>query len=132
MNDSKRDHRTVLVLDDDDELRKSTRRVLQLRGFHVIEAATAHEAFVAVDEHSDPIDLLLCDLVLPGLEGREAAGIIQLKRPDISVLFTSGHLRHASGRQELIDAGVPFLQKPFDVPGLLSAVDAAFAHDPLA
>ena len=122
-----KDRRTVLVLDDDQVLRRSVRRILQLQGYDVIEADNAHEAFAILDEHPDPIDVVLCDLVLPGLGGREAANTILARRPDIRVLFTSGYWSYGSGRRELMSAGEPFLSKPFDIPELLSAVDALCA-----
>lgn len=124
MNQPSKYRGTVMVLEDDHDLRRGVTRVLQLQGYHVVEAASAHEALTALDEHPDPIDVLLCDLVLPGLDGREAAILLQAKRPGMKILFTSGYLSHGSGRQDLINAGQPFLQKPFDVPGLVSALDA--------
>lgn len=121
-----KDRRTVLVLDDDEFLRRSVSRILQLRGYEVFEAQDAYEAFAILDEHSEPIGAVLCDLVLPGLGGREAANTILARYPDVRVLFTSGYSGNDSGRQELINRGAPFLSKPFDVPELLSAVDALF------
>ena len=127
MQKPEKDHRTVLVVDDDQVLRRSVRQILQLQGYDVIEADSAHEALAILDEHPDPVDVVLCDLVLPGLGGREAANVILARRPDIKVLYTSGYCSYESGRGELMSAGEPFLSKPFDVPELLSAVDALFA-----
>lgn len=116
-----------MVLDDDVPLRRAVRRILLVGGYDVVEAASAREAFSILDEPSNSIDIVLCDLVLPGLGGREAASIISSRHPEIRVLFTSGYASHGSGRQALLDAGEPFLQKPFDVPDLLSALDALLA-----
>lgn len=122
-----RDPKTVLVLDDDEPLRRAVRRTLLVAGYEVVEASSAQEAFSILDEGSNSVDMVLCDLVLPGLDGREAASIIRSRRPDVRVLFTSGYASHGSGRQALINAGEPFLQKPFDIPELLSAVEALLA-----
>ncbi len=122
-----KDRRTVLVLDDDEVLRRSVTRILQRQGYEVIEAKDAHEAFAILDEDAEPIGAVLCDLVLPGLDGREAANTIRARHPDVRVLFTSGYSGHQSGRQDLINGGAPFLSKPFDALELLSAVDALFA-----
>lgn len=132
MDTSTREHPTVLLLDDDELLRRSVRRILELEGYDVIEAENAHEAFVALDAHPDPIDVVLCDLVLPGLSGREAANIIVARRPDTRVLFTSGYSSHGSARQEMIDAGEPFLSKPFEIPELLSSVGRLVSKERLA
>ena len=122
-----KDRGTVLVLDDDDELRRGVRRVLTAEGYDVVEARSAHQALSIMEDHANPVDVVLCDLVLPGLGGREAASIILARHSDIRVLFTSAYIGPGSGRQDLLRAGEPFIQKPFDVPELLSAIDALVA-----
>jgi len=115
-----------LVLDDDDVLRRSIARVLELEGYQVIQADDAHHAFTALAEHPGPVGVLLCDLVLPGLSGREAASLIFARQPDIRVLYTSGYSSHGSARQQLLSAGEAFLAKPFEPSELVAAVDALF------
>lgn len=114
--------RTVLVLDDDEAVRASVRRVLQLHDFIVLEAGTAMEAFDVLASHPGPIHLILCDLVLPGLGGREAANTMQARRPDAKILYISGYSSPDSFRRELEMDGAPFLAKPFELPALLQAV----------
>lgn len=116
-------NRTVLVLDDDDDVRASIRRTLSLHDFHVVEAGNAMQALDLLKSRSDPIHLILCDLVLPGLGGREAANTLLARRPDTPVLYMSGYSSHDSFRRELERDGVPFLAKPFEIPQLLSAVE---------
>ena len=77
-----------------------------------------------VDNHEGPIHVILCDLVLPGLGGREAANTLVARHPEARVLYFSGYSTHDSFRQELESAGQPFLSKPFQVPELLAALEA--------
>lgn len=115
--------RTILVLDDDDALRSTVRRVLELYDYEVLEAADAHAAFQVVTEHPGSIDLILCDLVLPGLGGREAAITMVARRPDAKLLFMSGYSSAGSFRGELEQSGTEFLPKPFEVHELIEAVE---------
>lgn len=118
---------TVLVLDDDDALRRAAARVLTGRGYHVLTAETAFEARHVAEQWPGRIDLLLCDLVLPDLHGRELANLLQAHRPEMRVLFTSGYSSRGSFRMALERESWTFLAKPFDVNGLVEAVEAALA-----
>ncbi|MFQ5537165.1 MAG: response regulator [Gemmatimonadota bacterium] len=119
--------RTVLVLDDDLHIRALIRKILELYDFRVLEAEDARSALHVVDGHPGPIHAVLCDLVLPGLGGREAANNLLAHRPEARILFMSGYSSAGSFRRELQDAGVPFLPKPFDVPELLEALTTLLA-----
>lgn len=119
------DGRTILVLDDDPAIRKVIRRILERHDFRILEAPEAREAFRLVDQHEGPVALIICDLVLPGLGGREAANALQARSPGTPILFTSGYSSFSSGRRAVKEAGHPFLGKPFDVPELLEAVEEA-------
>jgi two-component system, cell cycle sensor histidine kinase and response regulator CckA len=114
--------RTIFFLDDDLAVRHTVRRILELHGFRVLEAGDAQEALEVLRTHPDPVDLLICDLVLPGLSGREAANILVARRPEAKVLYTSGFSSHDSFRRKMEREGAPFLSKPFEVPELLEAV----------
>ena len=117
--------RTVLVLDDDDALRRTIRRLLELYDYTVLEAAQAHAAIEVVTEHTGPIDLILCDLVLPGLGGREAASTLMARRPEAKVLYMSGYSSAGSFRSDLEHTAPDFLAKPFEVQQLLDAIAKA-------
>ncbi len=119
--------RTIMVLDDDESIRASVRKILELYDFHVLEARDAREALEVLDTHPGSIDLVLCDLVLPGLGGREAASTLLARRPDLRVLYTSGYSTHGSFRRDMQASGEPFLSKPFEVPELLGAIERALA-----
>ncbi len=119
--------RTILILDDDDDVRASVRKILSLYDFDVLEASDARKAMEVLDTYPHPIHLLLCDLVLPGLGGREAANALLARRPGLRILYTSGYSTHGSFRRAVEAAGEPFLGKPFEVPELLKAIEQALA-----
>ena len=114
----------VLVVDDDASLRRSVRRTLEMHGYKVYSAANAHEARQQVDFVGPP-HLVLMDLVLPGMEGREAANVLLARYPDVRVIYMSGYTSQESMRMGALDQDQAFLRKPFDVPELLEAVEAA-------
>ncbi|MBW3533657.1 MAG: response regulator [Gemmatimonadetes bacterium] len=116
----------VLVVDDDRALRRSIRRSLELHGYKVYSAANAHEARQQV-EFVGPPDIVLMDLVLPGMEGREAANLLLAHHPDVKILYMSGYTSQESMRMGLLNPAQGFLRKPFDVPELLEAVEKALA-----
>lgn len=119
------DARVIVVLDDDAAIRKVMRRILERHDFRVVEAEDAQGALEVVESLADPVALLICDLVLPGLDGREAANAVLARFPDIPVLFTSGYSSFSSGRKDVEGAGHPFLPKPFDIPTFLRTVSDA-------
>jgi DNA-binding NtrC family response regulator len=119
--------RTILVLDDDESILASVGKILRLYDFEVLEARDAHEALDTLDTFPGPIHLVMCDLVLPGLGGREVANTLLARRPGLRVLYTSGYSTHGSFRHQLEVSGAPFLGKPFEVPELLEAIEKALA-----
>ena len=114
----------VLVVDDDPALRTTVRRVLSQHDYDVREAGSAHEARRVLGKLDDSPDLVIMDLVLPGLEGREAANLIKAHHPDVPVVYTSGYTSMESVRSGLVRAGETFLRKPFDARELLEAVES--------
>lgn len=115
----------IMVLDDDPQLRGAAVRALTSQGYRAAGAASAAEAFRA----EGPLDLLVCDLVLPGLSGREAASTLQARNPGMKVLFMSGYSSFGSFRRAIEGAGESFLGKPFGLPELLVAVRSALSGD---
>ncbi|MDP2955265.1 MAG: response regulator [Longimicrobiales bacterium] len=127
-NDGSRpDHegRTVLLLDGDEAFRAATCRILHLHGFRTLEAGDAAGALALLEVHPEPIHLVLCDLVLPGLGGREAAIALLARRPEAAVIYTSGVSGHDSFRAALTHEGAFLLSKPWEVPELLDAIRRA-------
>jgi PAS domain S-box-containing protein len=103
---------TVLVVEDDTLVRSMVRRALNEAGFRVIEAANGEEALAVVQSDSTPIDAVLTDLAMPELGGRQLAQRLVEEWPDLPVVFMSGYTDNDLARRGLLDAGVPFLEKP--------------------
>src|SRR5437588_11195180 len=102
---------TVLVVDDEAALRVITRLSLQREGYTVLEAATPDEALRLAAGREAPIDLLLMDVDLAGIRGNDLAGRLAATRPDLKVLFCSGHDRMNLVRRGVLGDDAPFLEK---------------------
>jgi signal transduction histidine kinase/ActR/RegA family two-component response regulator len=107
------DHETILVVEDNDEVRAYAKSALEELGFQVIEAATAEEGLRSV-ENGARIDLLFTDVVLPGgFSGRQLSDKVLKLRPSLPVLFTTGYTRNAIVHHGRLDPGVELLNKPY-------------------
>ena len=115
----------VLLVEDDSAVREFARRSLEAGGHRVLAAGDAEQAQRASERWSERIDVLVTDLVMPGIHGTELAARIIAKRPDIGVVFVSGYDEAAVGRGSEIAAVGDFLSKPFTVEALRRAVDRA-------
>lgn len=104
---------TVLLVEDENGVRSLARRALQGFGYRILEAKNGAEALAVARESSDPIDLLLTDVVMPVMGGRELAQRLKQERPATRVLFTSGYPDTAGMQQDVEEAGVPYLPKPY-------------------
>ena len=118
-DDSKAGSETVLVAEDEDAVRVLTRLALQREGYHVLEARHGEEALDMAEHYDGVIHLLLTDLVMPNLSGRQLAEHLQKIRPGIKVLYVSGYMDDAIIRHGLLMANTSFLQKPFS-PDILA------------
>ncbi len=119
---------TVLLVEDDDAVRTLTQRLLERDGHSVLAAASGGEAEQIIAAHGGTIDLLLTDVILPGIDGHQLAGRVLAQRPGIRVLYTSGY----SGDEMVgrgLEPGDHFLQKPFLPEDLRAKVDEAL-RDP--
>ncbi len=105
---------TILLVEDDETVRSLTRTILKHLGYDVIEAGSGHAALKAFIEHHDSIDLVISDVVMPGMNGAVLVEQIQKLVPGIPVLMISGYVGETATREKLLDANVNFLQKPFD------------------
>jgi two-component system, cell cycle sensor histidine kinase and response regulator CckA len=103
---------TVLIVEDADGLRELARRLLQRQGYTVIVAANADEAFRQFDRHPS-IDVLLTDVVMPGLSGPELARQLLERRPSLRTVYMSGYTKEAIVQHGVLDPGIAFLHKPF-------------------
>ena len=132
-SDPARDHReaaaTVLLVEDEPGVRKLARRVLEKTGCRVVEARSGAEALARLDELAEPLRLLVTDMVMPGLDGRDLAGRIRERFPDCPVLLMSGYTEDAVIRGQRFDGGTAFIEKPFTPAELRTKVAEQLGWD---
>ena len=109
---------TILVIEDESDLRSMIVRALQRRDYHVLEATNGEEALELVRQNNNDVQLLITDIIMPGMRGTEAAQRIAGHVPDVKVLYMSGYTDNAMFHQKLLEAGTLFLQKPFAIDAL--------------
>jgi two-component system cell cycle sensor histidine kinase/response regulator CckA len=120
---------TILVVEDEDTVRHVTGVVLRRYGYEVISARDGETARQLVAEYSDPIDLLLTDVVMPGgINGLELATMLQTDRPNLKILYMSGYAEEIALGKNSIPAE-QFLQKPFTPDELVARVQAILASN---
>ncbi len=116
---------TILVVEDEAAILQLTNLILQKAGYTVLLAKSPAEAELIAGGHPEPIDLLMTDVVMPGMRGPELAERVLRKRPDLRVLYMSGYTDDAIAHHGFVDAGMAFLQKPFTPLGLIKKVHEA-------
>jgi PAS domain S-box-containing protein len=120
---------TVLVVEDDAEVRDVMRRALERVGYTVLAVGDAEAAIAVTDRHPGHIHLLVTDLMLPRMSGRELAARLAIHRPAIKVLYASGTSNTAVARHRMLEPGIEFLEKPFSLDHLLRKVRQALGAD---
>jgi PAS domain S-box-containing protein len=113
---------TVLVVEDQAAVRRLTCEVLALNGYRVLEAGRGEEALRIAAEHDGPIHLMMTDVVMPGMNGRELAERMGELRPGTQVLYVSGYTENVIAHHGVLDPGVWYLPKPFAPGELLSMI----------
>ena len=109
---------TILLVEDEEMVRNLTLKVLEERGYQVLAAQNGEEALEISNSHVGPIDILITDVVMPRMNGRQIAESINCLRPGIPVLFMSGYTDEAVVHHGMIDPGTNFIEKPFTIDGL--------------
>jgi two-component system, cell cycle sensor histidine kinase and response regulator CckA len=112
---------TVLVVDDEEAVRRLASRMLTWGGYQVLEARHGREALATVEQHAGPIHLVLTDIKMPGMNGRELGREIERRWPDKRILYMSGFASEVF-QGGLLEAGAPFLAKPFTQEDLTGKV----------
>ncbi len=113
---------TVLIVEDDNSLRKLALKALQQKGYKVLEAENGEDALRISKEHEGPIDLMLTDVVMPKMGGRETAERLQPLYPQMKVIYMSGYTDNAIVHHGVLEPGLNFLEKPFTPEGLARKV----------
>jgi CheY-like chemotaxis protein len=113
---------TILVAEDDERVRMLTVRLLSRLGYRAIAVGSGDEALAWLDTHAEPIDLLLTDVIMPGMNGKTLAERVRAVRPGTRVLFTSGYTANVIVHHGVLKPGVEFLAKPFSGSSLAQKV----------
>ena len=113
---------TILVVEDQEEVRTLIRKILEARGYGVLTAEDGPAALQAAALHPGPIHLLLSDVVMPGMSGREVSLLLTTTRTTMRTLYMSGYTDESIVRHGMLEEGVQFLQKPFTAEGLARRV----------
>jgi PAS domain S-box-containing protein len=119
---------TVLLVEDERPVRELTRRILARHGHTVLTASSPREALRQFADHGRPVDLLLTDVVMPHMSGRELAERMREIQPGLRVLYMSGYDDEIVSRHGVLDPGIPLLEKPFDAQALLAGVRDALSR----
>jgi PAS domain S-box-containing protein len=122
---------TILLAEDEANLRYLARQFLEKLGYRVIEAADGAVAMQIAVAHEGVIHLLLTDVIMPGMNGRELAQRISEIRPQTKILYMSGYTENVIGHNGMLDAGVRLLQKPFTLRDLKAKVREALDSTPV-
>jgi two-component system, cell cycle sensor histidine kinase and response regulator CckA len=109
---------TILLVEDEESVRQLVRDTLESKGYKIIEAGNGESGIGAAAQHSGKIDLVITDVVMPGMGGRELAEQILKTRPQTKVLYLSGYAEDAVLSEGSLDEGTAFLQKPFTLQNL--------------
>jgi two-component system, cell cycle sensor histidine kinase and response regulator CckA len=113
---------TILLVEDVGGLRILTKRVLASAGYTVLTAANGEEAMLVLKQYKQPVQLMVTDVVMPGLSGRKLAELVDRTREGIKVLFMSGYTDDVVVRHGVLEEGMPFLSKPFTAEALTRKV----------
>jgi DNA-binding NtrC family response regulator len=120
---------TILLVEDGTAVRKAVRFILQKSGYQVLEASNAREALDVFRRHEGSLHLLLTDVMLPEVSGPELARQLGAVRPEMKVLYVSGHSDREVADQKVLGGGEAFLRKPFAMEELLDKVQEVLEGD---
>jgi CheY-like chemotaxis protein len=129
---SPRGSEVVLLVEDEKGVRELTREYLEMSGYTVLEADDGSSALGIAREYKGPIHVLITDVVMPGLSGRELSEQVANLRPEIKVLYMSGYTDQSAFRNGILDKGAELLQKPFGMSTLASKLREILMSQPSA
>jgi PAS domain S-box-containing protein len=120
---------TILLAEDEEQVRQLACTILEQQGYTVLVAEDGNQALAILDQYGGPVHLLLTDVIMPGLNGRELFLRAAEKLPDLKVLYMSGYTGNVITHHGVLDEGPPFIQKPFTVHGLAAKVREVLDQD---
>ena len=118
---------TVLLVEDEDAVRMFGARALRNKGYKVLEATNGEGALDVINATDEPIDLLISDVVMPGIDGHTLVRLVRHERPGVKVILMSGYAEDAFRDEISRDPSIQFLAKPFSLKGLASKVKEVMA-----
>jgi CheY-like chemotaxis protein len=118
---------TILLVEDDPQVRALARSILRRHGYRVLDAQSGGDALLIAEQHHGRIDLVLTDVVMPRISGRELTERLHAIRPGLRTLFMSGYTDDAVIRHGVLEANVAFLQKPFTAQSLVRKIREVLA-----
>jgi CheY-like chemotaxis protein len=113
---------TILLVEDEEALRHLIRAILEAGGYRVLPGGSPEEAVATAETHSGPLHLLLTDVVMPRMSGRQVADRVKASRPAVRVMYMSGYTDEAISHHGALEPGTHFMQKPFTADALLRKV----------
>ncbi len=113
---------TILIVEDEEGVRKLTRKILSRQGYKVLEASSGGDALLLCEQRNEPIHLILSDVVMPGINGPELARRLQALAPEVKVLFMSGYADQAIFQSGILEEKASFIQKPFSARDLVEKI----------
>lgn len=121
---------TILLVEDEEQILTLARRILEQHGHTVLTSSCPSAAIALADEHQGLIRLLITDVVMPEMNGRELRGRLEGLKPGVQCLYKSGYTANVIAHHGVLDEGLLFLQKPFTIESLLARVREALRHRP--
>jgi CheY-like chemotaxis protein len=122
---------TILLVEDDEGVRKAVREILERNGYHVLEAISADDALIICEQHPS-FQLLLTDVVMPRMSGSQLTARLHQVRPELKVVYMSGYTDNAVILHGVLHSEVAFVQKPITPRGLLTRIREVLDSPPVA
>ena len=111
--ESPRGNETILVVEDEEQVRDITVQILEAQGYNMLEASSGEVALALCAEYREEIHLLITDVVMPGMSGKDLADRLTLTRPEMRVIYMSGYTDNAIVQHGILQEGIDFINKPF-------------------
>jgi PAS domain S-box-containing protein len=124
-----RGNETILIVEDEEEVRKLAGKILERQGYRILEASQGDDALRISERHGGPIDLILVDVIMPGMSCSELAKHLKSPHPKMKVVYMSGYTDNAIVRHGVLEKGVNYIQKPFTMEGLARKVREVLDKD---